>query len=166
MDHNLPFSEHSKSFGIGPPPPDIVNPLDRLARRPRLAPHLTPPFPLPFPAPHLSAAHDTMSLNFAPPPRSKINSHNTSTSLQSDKHMKDSNESSLMNEQGECHRLVYMVLCVSHTLSPLHITLYVAVTFLIEHGKLTEFLFFSEDIRKVWDTSFSKLLIFIFFRNL
>lgn len=117
MDQNLPFSEPSKSFGIGPPPPDIVNPLDRLARRPRLAPHLTPPFPLPFSAPHLSAAQDTMSLNFAPPPRSKINSHNTSTSLLSDKHMKDSNESSLMNEQGECHRLVYMVLCVSHTLS-------------------------------------------------
>ena len=101
---NLPYSEPSKTFGIGPPPPDIVNPLDRLARRPaRLAPpNTTPPFPLPFSTtPHLSAAHDTMSLNFAPPSRSKINSHNSSTSPQSDKHMKDSNESSLMNEQGE-----------------------------------------------------------------
>ncbi|XP_063674755.1 serine/arginine repetitive matrix protein 1-like isoform X3 [Bolinopsis microptera] len=99
---NLPYSEPSKTFGIGPPPPDIVNPLDRLARRPaRLAPpKITPPFPLPFSTtPHLSAAHDTMSINFAPPSRSKINSHNSSTSPQSDKHMKDSNESSLMNEQ-------------------------------------------------------------------
>lgn len=110
MDPNIPYSDQApKLFGIGPPPPDIVNPLDRLARRPRLPAHITPPFAMPFPTPQLSAAQDTMSLNFAPPPRSKINSHNTSTSPLSDKHMKESSEAGLMKEQGELTRLVYFV---------------------------------------------------------
>lgn len=96
MEPRFPYpGEPDKTGSVGPPPPDILNPLDRLARRPR--PHMPPHCPMPFPHPHITAAHENaMSLNFAPPQRAKISPPNRSGSP-----VRDTSDSCNMSEQGE-----------------------------------------------------------------
>lgn len=94
-------SPDSAVLGLGPPPPDNPNPLDRLAKpRPRGPPLMLPPFPTP---PVHKPRHDTiMSLNFAPPVRPKVTPHNPHDSNISERLMKDTHEKSrIMSEQGE-----------------------------------------------------------------
>ena len=100
MDPEFPYPEGPpKPFGAGPPPPDIVNPLDRLAKRPRPVPfHGMPPYPMPIVPQGAVIAHDTMSQNFAPPPRAKLSS--SGSPLREDVLMKESG--GVMSEQGEC----------------------------------------------------------------
>eukprot|EP00116_Pleurobrachia_bachei_P015703 sb/3475965/ len=90
---------------IGPPPPDICNPLDRLAR-PVVHVPVVPRIPYPPGVPSSSLA-DKVAMNFAPPPR-VVQSNNQ---LARSKQMKESSEVVGSGQQGECETQRHSPVC-------------------------------------------------------